>query len=185
MKDPRFIELMVIKGEEAREKVKKEFHGLSSEQLNKKPAPDAWSIGQCLDHLVTSDCLYFPVLKKIASGHYQMSFWEKWNPLSTFFGNMLAQQLQENVKKKVKAPKIFAPSPGIIDTGIVERFHKHLDTLLEYINACRSTDLDKTFITSPVSGIVTYNLRNAIKILIQHEHRHINQAIRIKKMIPA
>jgi hypothetical protein len=40
--------------------------------------------------------------------------------------------------------------------------------------------LDKTIITSPVIGFVTYNLRDAFQFLIQHEHRHINQAINVK-----
>ncbi|MDP4261159.1 MAG: hypothetical protein Q8941_01395 [Bacteroidota bacterium] len=63
----------------------------------------------------------------------------------------------------------------------MERFYKHPDILLEYSTACRAINLDKTPITYPVSKIVTYSLRNAITILIQHEHRHINQAIRVKQ----
>jgi uncharacterized damage-inducible protein DinB len=181
MKDVLFIEEMLKKGKDAGEKAKNEFSGLSLQQLNWKPSPENWSIGQCLDHLVVSDCLYFPALKKIAAGSYEMTAWEKWNPLNVLFGRMLAHQLQENVKKKVKAPEVFAPEPGNINTGILERFQKHLDTLLEYIAACEKVDLDKTHITSPVSKFVTYSLQNAIIILIQHEHRHINQAIKIKK----
>ena len=44
----------------------------------------------------------------------------------------------------------------------------------------RRPSFDKTHISSPVSKFVTYSLRNAITLLIQHEHRHINQAIKVK-----
>ena len=183
MKDSLFIQRMLQRGKEADDKVKSEFSNLTLQQLNWKPASESWSIGQCLDHLLVSDCLYFPALKKIAAGKYKMTFWEKWNPFSILFGRMLVSQLQEKVKKPVKAPKVFIPSASQIDIGVIERFHKHLDTLLEYIASCKTIDLDKTHITSPVSKFITYSLRNAITILIQHEHRHINQAVRMKSLI--
>jgi hypothetical protein len=57
MKDEPFIQRMLQKGKEAGEKVKNEFENITQEQLNWKPAPESWSIGQCLDHLVVADCL--------------------------------------------------------------------------------------------------------------------------------
>ena len=80
----------------------------------------------------------------------------------------------------MNAPKVFIPSEDI-DLGIYERFFKHQDSLLEYISRSRDIDIDKIKITSPVSGFITYNLRNAYTILINHEHRHIKQAIRVRE----
>lgn len=182
MKDPLFIQKMISKGREAGEKVITGLSNLTSEQLNWKPGEESWSIGQCLDHLIISDCLYFPAFKKIAEGKHEMSFWEKWSPLSGFFGRMLVNQMDEKPRKKLNAPAIFVPPEKKIDMGIMERFHKHLDTLIDYTADFSRIDIDKTHITSPVSKVVTYSLRKAISILMQHEHRHINQAIKIKGM---
>lgn len=41
------------------------FGGLNSTQINWKPAADVWSIGQCLDHLITANQEYFPQLDQI------------------------------------------------------------------------------------------------------------------------
>lgn len=180
MKDPTFIQEMVEKAFKAGENVKEEFSNLSFEQLNWKPSEEKWSIGQCLDHLIISDCLYFPSLRKITDGNFEMNVWEKWNPLSGLFGKILATQINESPRKKLKAPKIFLPSQSKIDPGVLERFHKHLDTLIQLIRQWPNLDIDKVHITSPVSKVVTYSLRKAIIILIQHEHRHINQAIKLK-----
>jgi hypothetical protein len=187
MKDGVFIVEMLRKGNEAREKAKKAFTNISLEQLNWKPWEESWSVGQCLDHLIISDCLYFPVFKKIAAGKFEMKFWENWNPLNGFFGKILVSQVQEISRKKLKAPRIFEPSQSNIDMAILERFHKHLDSLLGYIADFSKVDIDKTHITSPVSAVVTLSLRNSITILIQHEHRHINQAIKVmqSKEFPA
>ena len=179
MKDGIFIVEMLKKGNEAREKATQAFAKISLEQLNWKPSEESWSIGQCLDHLIISDCLYFPVFKKIADGKFEMKFWENWSPLHGLFGKMLVSQVQEVCRKKVKAPRIFEPSQSKIDMGVLERFHKHLDSLSGFIADFSKVDIDRIHITSPVSLVVTISLRNAIIILIQHEHRHINQAIKV------
>ena len=182
MKDPAFIQQMLLKGKEAGERVKAEFSNLSFQQINWKPLPDRWSIGQCLDHLIIADCSYFPALKKITSGNYQMTAWQIWSPFSGLFGKILADQLQEKVKGRlIKAPKVFTPSFSRLDAGILNRFQKHLDTLLEYIAALKNDDIDKIRITSPAAKFITYNLRHTVKILVPHLHRHINQAVRVKQ----
>ena len=100
-----FIQSILQKGKEAKEKVSNEFAAVSLEQLNWKPSPDAWSIAQCLEHLIVSDNSYFPALQKIAGGTYQMNIWEKYSPLTGIWGWLFKDQLQEQVKKKIKAPK--------------------------------------------------------------------------------
>ena len=180
MKDVIFIQEMLLKGNEAKQKVKAEFSQLTTTQLNWKPGEESWSIGQCLDHLIISDCLYFPVFKKIIAGSHAMNFWENWNPFSGLFGKALATQVQEKPRKKMITPELFLPSQSDINLEILERFHKHLDSLLEYIAGCSNLNIDKIHITSPASKLITYSLRNAFKLLIQHEHRHINQAIKVK-----
>ena len=66
MKDIAFIIDMLQKGKDAKDTVKIEFSNIRLEQLNWKPSPDQWSIGQCLDHLLVFDSSYFPPLKNIA-----------------------------------------------------------------------------------------------------------------------
>jgi uncharacterized damage-inducible protein DinB len=179
MKDVEFIKEMLQKGIEAKSKVKVEFSGLTLQQLNWKLKSRSWNIGQCLDHLIVSDCLYFPALKKITEGQYRMTIWESWGPFSKICGRILKDRLQEQVKKKMKAPKLLLPSVSI-DTDILEHFHKHLDSFLNYVAGCDKVNVDKIIITSPAIRFVTYSLRDAITFLIQHEYRHINQAIRVK-----
>src|SRR5258705_4781447 len=180
MKDPVFINEMLQYGQTVAGKVKKGFTGITVQQLNWKPNEQSWSIGQCLDHLIISDSAYFANLKKITEGQFNMSFWERWNPLNGAWGRLMVKHLQEKPRGKMKAPKLIRPSTSDIDAGILERFDQHLDIFLNYIDACMSVDLDKTHISSPITKFITYSLRNAIKFLIQHEHRHINQAIKVK-----
>jgi len=182
MKDSLLIEYLIKRGEEAKNKVVTTFSALSAEQLNWKPTPEDWSIAQCLDHLIVSDRLYFPAFKAINEGNYKMSIWEKLNPFRNLFGKMLKLQLQETVKKKVKTPAIFAPSEKQIPTAITENYQQHLDQLVVYFSGLSNSDLDKLQITSPVSKMISYSLRYAVTILMQHEFRHINQALFVQAL---
>ncbi len=180
MKDEALINQLIERGKSAKEKVKTEFSSINKSQLNWKSHPDKWSIGQCFEHLINSDSSYFPVLKEINEGRYKMSFWSKYSPLTGMFGRMFKKQMGEQVNMKLKAPKKFFPTRSLVSMDVIERYQKNLDTFLEYISNCRDTDLDGTIITSPVTSFVTYSLRDTLSFLISHEHRHINQAIRVK-----
>ncbi len=181
MVDNQFILSNLQKLTELKQTANESFANLTSEQFNYKLQPEQWSVAQCLDHLVVSDLLYFPVLKNITSGNYQMTKWEKWNPLNFLIGKMLVTGMQEQVRKKFKSPKIFLPDTKTIDTGIYERYDKHLDTLMGYISSAQSLDIDKIKITSPASPVITLSLRHAFLLLVQHQGRHINQALKLKK----
>jgi len=110
-----------------------------------------------------------------------MSFWERYSPFSRICGRMLKDQLQEEPKKKFIAPKVIQPSASEIKIEIIERYYESLDQFLRYISNCRNIDIDTTIITSPALRMVTYSLKDAFQFLIQHEYRHINQAIRVKR----
>ena len=180
MTDGAFIETILQKGKEAKEKVIHEFSDISLEQLNWKPSPESWSIAQCLEHLIIADSAYFPDLKNISEGRFKMDLWQKYSPFTRLCGRLMKDQLQEQVKKKMIAPKKIQPKKSDKNLSIVDDYYKDLDTFLDLISNCKNADIDKTIITSPTIRIVTYSLRDALSFLIQHEHRHLNQAIRVK-----
>jgi len=180
MIDGTFIKTILQKGEEAKNKVSLEFSGVSLEQLNWKPSLQSWSIAQCLEHLIISHNSYGSYFGEIAEGNYKMNFWQSYSPFTHLSGKLMKQQLQEHPKRKFKAPKKIQPAASEMKMEIIDRYQENLETFLDQISKCRNIDIDKTIITSPILSIVTYSLRDAFQFLMQHEHRHINQAIRVK-----
>jgi hypothetical protein len=181
MKDELLIKERLQKGKQAREKVENHFLHLSSLQINWKSSGNSWSIAECLDHLFISHLLYFEVLKEIIDGTYRMTWWERNSPLTSFFGSALKDQLQENVKRKMTAPKKLKPSSSDKPADFVRTYISNLENFLDLIARCKNVDLDNTIITSPLINMVTYTLRDSFEFLINHEHRHINQAVRVKE----
>jgi hypothetical protein len=156
------------------------FDGLSGRQLNWKPAEKSWSVAQCLDHLITTHEMYFPMLERMAAGTYAPSFWAKISPLSAFFGRYLAGGLDPANQKKMKTTSKALPSASDIDDGIVSRYLDHQGALIDHLNAL-PVDMDPrtTMVTSPLMGAVTYSLDDTMTILVFHGQRHFLQAKRV------
>jgi hypothetical protein len=157
-----------------------EFGGLSAEQLNWKPDGKSWSVAQCFDHLVVTHSLYFPLFEKLAAGEVKATFWEKYSPLSGFFGRFLIKSLDPKNLKPMKTTAKAVPSSSEIGSNIMRRFYDHQ---LEIIDAIKrlpdSLDTKKTIITSPLASFVTYSLDDALTFVPMHCERHFNQAKRV------
>ncbi len=156
------------------------FAPLSNEQLNWKPASDSWSIAQNLDHLITINQLYFPLLEALKSGPAQHTWWERHSPLSRLLGKTLIRTLSPENQKKTKTSSKAEPSASRIDDAIVDRFVQHQTALIKHLRQIPpSVDRKETIITSPLLRWVTYSLDDCITILAVHEKRHILQAERV------
>ena len=160
--------------------IDKEFGDLNLIQLNWKPAPDQWSIGQCFEHLIISNGKYLPVLKTIIEGKYKVSFWERNNPLSNYTGKQMIKTLGKNVVKKYKSPQLFIPSESIISQNIIFDFKNHQAEIFPLFLELENEKYSKTVITSPVSSLITLKLHDLLELIIVHEERHINQSLRVK-----
>jgi hypothetical protein len=155
------------------------FGTLSAEQINWKPSAESWSVGQCFDHLITTNSEYFAELEDVAAGRQKPNFWTKVPFLPGFFGNFLLKAVAPENPKKNKAPKPFRPSQSEIDANIISEFVEHQKKVKALLQNCEKLDLEKTVITSPVAKFVVYNLKDAFNILVLHERRHFQQAERV------
>jgi hypothetical protein len=159
---------------------KTQFGGLTTEQLNWKPAEKSWSVAQCLDHLIVTHSLYFPLFERLAAGEARSTFWERVSPLSGFFGRFLIKSLDPVNVKPMKTTSKAYPSASEIGGAIIERFVEHQQQMIAALRRLPATvDPATTIITSPLLGVVTYSLDDTFTILTHHCRRHFNQAKRV------
>lgn len=158
-------------------KVQETFGKLSGEQINWKPRPDSWSVGQCLDHLIKSNEAFDEEFQSLAKGEKKPNFWEKYSPFTSFFGNFLLKSLK-NDAKKFKAPTKTIVPPSSISADIVEIFIKHQSEIVEKLKMLKNVDMNSV-VTSPFLRLMTYRLGTALEIGVEHEKRHIRQAERV------
>ncbi len=164
---------------EYEDRVRTRFAALQFDQLAWQPDPRSWSIGQCLEHLIELNELYFSVFADIASGAKRRTFIERIPVLPGLWGTLLLNGVKPDNAKKMRAPLAYDPSVADISPDIVEQFCTHQQALAASISSLADIDLDAQIIKSPVVGFITYSLRHAILIIVEHEERHLNQADRV------
>lgn len=158
----------------------KDFSDLSPAQINWKPSPESWSVGQCFEHLIKTNELFYDKLDEIADGKHKHSLLESFSPLSGIFGKLLIGSLKKDERKfKVPTQKIAPPSE--IDPNIVEIFAAHQSELIGKIKLIETADLNKIKVTSPFMKLITYKLADGLQVIVEHEKRHLRQAARVTK----
>src|SRR5262245_41037158 len=76
------------------------FGRLNPGQINWKPTADAWSIGQCFDHVITANRGYFPQLDQILKGEKNTTLWQRIPFLPGFFGKVVIGAVHPTSSKK-------------------------------------------------------------------------------------
>ncbi len=152
------------------------FGTLTEKQLNWKPNPTTWSIAQNMDHLITINETYFPILAALKAGTYQPHFMAKIGLLTSFFGKMLLNAVKPTTKKKIKTFPIWEPATSQISGDILDRFTKHQGQLKQEMTAAKEFIEKGAVISSPANKYIFYKLATAFDIIVIHEQRHLEQA---------
>lgn len=156
--------------------------GLSDEQLNWKPAPERWSIAQCLDHLTLASEKFDPYFKAaIARAREKSPTATSPAYRPTVLGGWLIKQVVPEATRKVPAPKIFKPSAGSAIKDPLERFLKQQQVFLDFVKEARGIDYNKARLRSPVTPLMRYSLADAFVLTVVHDWRHLAQARRVRE----
>lgn len=159
--------------------VQSTFGQLSAEQLNWKPSADAWSVAQCLDHLIVINGPMLAPFDQVINGTKSTRFMERLPFWSGLWGPMMVKMLQPEATKKLKSPPTVVPSSSKLDPAIISRFVAHQQELKQKLRAVENLSPEKVIMTSPFAGFITYSLLDAARIIIVHERRHFEQAKRV------
>lgn len=123
--------------------VQKRFGALNAAQLNWKPAPEKWSIAQCLHHLIVSNSTYYPQLQRVIEGKHKNSLYQNIQFIPKFFDSYLVKETRPVVNTPMKNPSTFAPSQSNLPDSIVTDFLNHRQECPSSVWQLEKTDLKK------------------------------------------
>ena len=135
-----------------------------------------------MDHVITSNRLYFDIFESLFDGTKPFNIWEKIPFLPAFFGKMIINSTKPIPDKKYKTVTVFEPCKSHVPGNILDIFFETQKELIELIKKSDSLDHKKTIVTSPATKIITYSLHDVCIILSGHEERHLNQARNVMEM---
>ena len=157
------------------------FKTVSPEATLRRPTPDRWSVGECMQHLIVTSELYFPrmrtaITRACAAGGSTEPPYRR----GSLVGKILINSVQ-NPNRRFKAPGLFRPQdPGLEPSEILSRYGASHRTWDGFFDAARGLDLGHRFPT-PISRWVRISLEQAFLLHSHHEIRHVAQAERVLK----
>jgi hypothetical protein len=155
------------------------FGGLSGERLNWKPSAKSWSVGQCFEHLIITNSLYFPNIQKVADGTHRNNFFSKIPFAARLTAALMKNSLKPEQSRKMKTFRIFEPAMSDIPSTIFDDFAANQRELIALIERVKDLDIEKIKISEPLSAALNLRLSDAFEILAMHEKRHFLQAERV------
>lgn len=156
--------------------------GLSGEQLNFRPAPRRWSLGQCLDHLRVSMRIYLdPLEPVVARARSAGRTGDEPYGRGTFMGRFLVRALKK-AGKRYPAPPSFRPSRSELDPDDVRAgFEEQIGRMLAAVQRCHGLALGEIRMPWPAFPLVRLSLAQAFELQALHLHRHLDQAERVTR----
>lgn len=172
---------IISKLEQISENARKTFGKLSAEQINWKPDAKSWSVGQCFEHLIVTNNLYFPNIQKVIDGKHRNNFFSKIPFGVDLIAVLMKNSLNPEQKRKMKTFQIFEPAKSNISETIIEDFTENQRKLIEMVKSVEGLEIHKIKISEPVGAALNLRLDDAFEILAMHEKRHFLQAERVMK----
>jgi hypothetical protein len=147
---------------------------LSVAQLYWRPAPQVWSIGQCLQHLLQSNDVYVPPMARALEGRPA-------SPVETitpgWFGRWFLREYIEPSPRsgRHRAPRKVAPHLTI-EPDVLERFVRSNDVARDFVRRASVYDVNHVRFVNPFQPLIRFTVGTGIEILWRHQRRHLLQA---------
>ena len=155
------------------------MRGLSPEQLNWHPAPGAWSIGQCLEHLCITNEVYPPAMSSSLAGKPVSAVQDITpGPLARWFIRSFIEPSAQS--KRAKAPKKIVPGARV-EPSVLDRFLRSNQTVRELVRRASEYDVNRIRFRNPVIPVIRFTVGTGLEIISGHERRHLLQAERAKQ----
>ena len=165
------------------ETVEQEFATLSDAQLRWKPAPDRWSIIECLQHLNLAERFYIRNIQhKVDTRGLLQTTPADQLLKSDWVGKLMLYAVDPQVKLKLPAPGMIRPRPAteLIPAQVVGQFLE-LQTLLHtLLDKAVYLDWNQEKVMTLFGNWLNMQLGDAFRMLLAHTERHLKQAMRVK-----
>jgi hypothetical protein len=153
--------------------------GLEREQLNWQPTTGAWSVGQCLEHLLKTNEIYLPAISISLDGRRQSQVQEvtpgwfgRW-----FIRNYIAPSSKGT---RAQAPKKIQPAKSV-EFSVVDAFLRSNNVVRELIARASEYDVNRIRFKNPFIPLLRFTVGTGLEIISKHQNRHLLQAERVRQ----
>lgn len=147
---------------------------LTNEQLNWKPSPGRWSVGQCLEHLCIANEAYLPPISAALKDKPDSPV-EQIAP--GWFGRWFIRSFIEPTPdtRRVSAPRKIRPTSRV-GLSVLDRFVADNQAYRDLILSVRYKNVNQIRFWNPFVTGLRFTVGTGFQIIVSHERRHLLQA---------
>lgn len=158
------------------------FRDLSPEILNRRPQPNAWSALECMEHLNRYGDFYLPAIQKALKGAPDSGSNHTFSP--GWMGDKFALSMLPLPEggKKMSTFKSMNPHGSELGLEVLQKFIDQQEEMLTILPRCVKADLVKRKTGITLTRFIQLRLGDTLRVVIYHNQRHMQQAIRAAKV---
>jgi hypothetical protein len=162
------------------------FLRLTDEQLGFSPAPDTWSISEVFAHLNLSNEIYIrhilprvTLAPDIATDEFRSSWLGDWAY------EKIVPRPDGTIFKMRSARSVTPVKPKEEPKEALHGFHRTCDALDDILRHSATKDLRRIRVPFHFVPFLRFGLGETLRFLIAHNERHLLQAQRLQRLVPA
>lgn len=153
--------------------------GLTDEQFGWRPGPEAWSVGECLDHLNATARMYLPVMDEGIAEAIRRGLYAGGPYMYNWIGRLCVYLTAPPPRVRVKAPRQFLPPRGRPRHEVLAALRAYQVQYVDRLRQANGLDLARANVASPVARWLRIPLGSSFAMMVAHERRHLAQAQRV------
>jgi hypothetical protein len=157
--------------------------GLTEEQGVWRPAPGAWGVAECLDHLATANHVYLAALRPAALAAREQGKWRRRPATPGLVGGWFVRSLEPPAKPlfKMRAPRSIRPRSSPPLAAAYADFQAAHRDAVAFLRDNADLDLPSIRFVNPFISGVRFSLATGLHVIAAHERRHLWQAWRVRR----
>lgn len=157
---------------------------LARDELNWRPRPDAWSVGQCLEHITIGNELYLDAIEAALTRNLNTGPVQDVTP-GAFSRWFIRAYIEPSAQtKRATAPRKITPAASI-EPGVLDRFLRSNERARALIRRASDYDVNRVRFRNPFVPLVRFTVGTGFVVLAGHQRRHLLQAERVNDMARA
>jgi len=170
------LEIIATEFQQADERLRRLGERVPDELWSRRPAPERWSVGECVAHLNLTAHAFLPLLDAALEEARSLGGGAPGRYRHDLLGWLLWRGSGEPARFKSRTAAAFIPSGSEPPAELRAEFERLQAEQHERVRGADGLPIQKVRIISPFDARVRYSLYSALAILARHQHRHLWQA---------
>jgi hypothetical protein len=152
---------------------------LDEAQFVWKPAPNLWSIAECLEHMNATARSYLPAIDEGIADAIRHGAYAEGPFHYTLIGRLFSRLMEPPARLRLRASDDKQPGPQRPKRETLAGFRAYQVQYIDRLRQANGIDLSRSCVRSPLASWIRIPLGSAFATMAAHERRHLWQARKI------